>query len=300
MVRIKTFIENQAKIIDSSIGPNSSWVRYGSNIRHSQIGNHVYIGIRADIQHTYISNHSQIAVKTKFRGSPNAPISIGSFVWVGAGAIIEAGIIVGEGAIIGSGAYVTKNVAPYTIVAGRPARIIKLRPVKNDACPTFSDFLRTVSQGANYFLPKNLNCQAGNNCYITADVDYKDDLTIGSNTIMIGKKPLVGTGGIKVSSRVKIGNNVVIEGAGGVTIGEDVIIEDDVILLSTSHHHNLLSMPMTKSPLIIEAGSIIGSGAIINAGLIVGAKSKVAANSVVVKNVPSAIEVSGCPAMPLI
>jgi acetyltransferase-like isoleucine patch superfamily enzyme len=47
---------------------------------------------------------------------------------VGSGATILAGITVGEGAIVGAGSVVTKDVAPWTIVAGNPARI--LRPIE--------------------------------------------------------------------------------------------------------------------------------------------------------------------------
>lgn len=48
-------------------------------------------------------------------------------VWIGYGAIICSGVIIGQGAIIGAGSIVTKNVAPYSIVAGCPAHFIKYR-----------------------------------------------------------------------------------------------------------------------------------------------------------------------------
>ena len=48
-------------------------------------------------------------------------------VWVGANAIILKGVRVGEGAIISAGAVVTKNVEPYTIVGGVPAKKLKMR-----------------------------------------------------------------------------------------------------------------------------------------------------------------------------
>lgn len=54
-------------------------------------------------------------------------IVIGNDVWIGYGAIILAGVTIGDGAIIGTGAVVTKDVPPYTIVGGVPARSIRKR-----------------------------------------------------------------------------------------------------------------------------------------------------------------------------
>lgn len=52
---------------------------------------------------------------------------IGHDVWVGTGAYIRAGITIGNGAIIGAHAVVTKDVAAYEIVAGNPAKPIRMR-----------------------------------------------------------------------------------------------------------------------------------------------------------------------------
>ena len=54
-------------------------------------------------------------------------ISIGNDVWVGSRAILMRGIHIGDGAVIGAGAVVTKDVEPYTIAAGVPARPIRKR-----------------------------------------------------------------------------------------------------------------------------------------------------------------------------
>ncbi|CAG8493775.1 7046_t:CDS:2 [Paraglomus occultum] len=53
------------------------------------------------------------------------PIKIGNDVWIGGGAIILPGITIGDGATVGAGSVVTKNVKPYTVVAGNPAKFIK-------------------------------------------------------------------------------------------------------------------------------------------------------------------------------
>lgn len=54
-------------------------------------------------------------------------IVIGNDVWIGYEAVILAGVTIGDGAIIGTRALVTKDVAPYTIVGGMPAKEIRLR-----------------------------------------------------------------------------------------------------------------------------------------------------------------------------
>ena len=56
-----------------------------------------------------------------------APITIGDGVWIGARAIILPGITIGEGAIVAAGAVVTKDVAPWSVVAGNPAKVVKRR-----------------------------------------------------------------------------------------------------------------------------------------------------------------------------
>ena len=54
-------------------------------------------------------------------------VIIGNDVWIGEKSIIMSGISIGDGAVIGSGSVVTKNVEPYSIVAGNPAQRIKYR-----------------------------------------------------------------------------------------------------------------------------------------------------------------------------
>jgi acetyltransferase-like isoleucine patch superfamily enzyme len=53
--------------------------------------------------------------------------TIGHDVWIGHGAIIMPGVTIGHGAIVGSGAVVTKNIPPYAIAVGVPAKVIKYR-----------------------------------------------------------------------------------------------------------------------------------------------------------------------------
>lgn len=59
------------------------------------------------------------------------PVVIGNDVWIGYGASIMQGVTIGDGAIIGAHALVTKDVPPYAIVAGMPAKIIRYRFPQN-------------------------------------------------------------------------------------------------------------------------------------------------------------------------
>lgn len=57
-------------------------------------------------------------------------VIIGDYVWIGARSIILQGVTVGEGAVIGAGSVVTKDVPPYSIVAGVPAKLVKKRIIE--------------------------------------------------------------------------------------------------------------------------------------------------------------------------
>lgn len=65
--------------------------------------------------------------KLKREGTKRGPITIGNDVWIGQGALLRAGVTIGDGAVIGANTVVTKDVAPFTIVAGNPARVIRQR-----------------------------------------------------------------------------------------------------------------------------------------------------------------------------
>lgn len=58
---------------------------------------------------------------------PARNIRVGNDVWIGRRAIIMPGIHIGDGAVVGSGAIVTRDVPPYAIVGGNPARLIRYR-----------------------------------------------------------------------------------------------------------------------------------------------------------------------------
>lgn len=61
-----------------------------------------------------------------FNTAPKNPV-IGHDVWIGNDVVLKGGIIIGEGAIIAANSVVTKDVPPYSVVAGVPAKVIKYR-----------------------------------------------------------------------------------------------------------------------------------------------------------------------------
>jgi maltose O-acetyltransferase len=95
-------------------------------LRNAQIGDFVMIASGAallDRQHIF-SRHDIPMMK---QGKIRKKVVIEDDVWIGQNTIIMPGIKIGKGAIVGAGAVVTKDVPPYAIVGGVPAKIIKFR-----------------------------------------------------------------------------------------------------------------------------------------------------------------------------
>jgi acetyltransferase-like isoleucine patch superfamily enzyme len=112
-----------------SINIGATLLGYG-NSRDSAgsiiIGDHVRVApgvIMVAANHVY----DRIDVPIAAQGLKRKSILIGDDVWIAANAIITAGVKVGQGAIVGAGSVVTKDVAPFTIVAGSPARVVRVR-----------------------------------------------------------------------------------------------------------------------------------------------------------------------------
>ncbi|MBN2525830.1 MAG: CatB-related O-acetyltransferase [Deltaproteobacteria bacterium] len=66
-------------------------------------------------------------VGTRVFSQPKGRIRIGNDVWIGHGVTVSRGVTIGDGAVVASRAVVTKDVPPYTIVGGIPAKTIRLR-----------------------------------------------------------------------------------------------------------------------------------------------------------------------------
>lgn len=73
----------------------------------------------------YIHEKGNYLKNKKWSSVNSKPIKIGNHAWIGAEAMILKGIEIGEGAIVGARSVVTKDVPPYTVVAGNPAKIVK-------------------------------------------------------------------------------------------------------------------------------------------------------------------------------
>ena len=63
--------------------------------------------------------------------APMKPILIRRGAWLGARVIVLKGVTIGEGSVVGAGSVVTRDVAPYTLVAGNPARLIREIPLND-------------------------------------------------------------------------------------------------------------------------------------------------------------------------
>lgn len=110
----------------------------GSIGRGTLIANRV--GIVGKLDHDYTCVGTPVSY-SPWIGTPGSPlqgtdrVDIGEDVWIGYGATVLSGISIGRGAIVAAGAVVTKDVAPYTIVGGNPARVLAERFDREQIAP---------------------------------------------------------------------------------------------------------------------------------------------------------------------
>ena len=106
----------------ASIG-NFCSIAYGVKIG---LGNHPANWVSSH-PFAYDSKYGFVKNNKVFTGQVQEPCIIGHDVWIGANAVILAGVKIGNGAIIGANSLVNKDVEPYSIVAGSPAKPIRFR-----------------------------------------------------------------------------------------------------------------------------------------------------------------------------
>jgi len=111
-----------------SVGHHSAFGPYAAvyGLGSASIGSYVAIAAFSTV---VASNHnfSDRERYIRLQGSTGKGISIEDDVWIGSNCVILDGVTIGKGSVVAAGAVVNKNVTPYSVVAGVPARFIKER-----------------------------------------------------------------------------------------------------------------------------------------------------------------------------
>jgi len=128
--------------VDNSTIGDYSYLEADSRILHADIGRfsavapQAQVGLAAHPVGRNVSQHPAFFLRRPRLGydfldadlqADAQRTRIGNDVWVGASACIRDGITVGDGAVVGAGAVVTKDVPPYAVVGGVPARVLRYR-----------------------------------------------------------------------------------------------------------------------------------------------------------------------------
>jgi maltose O-acetyltransferase len=119
-------------------------VEFEGGVARFSLGTGSFIGKRTFIQlHAPVRVGAHVAINDGVRiltGSHGlddpawrlkvAPVVIGDYAWIATGAMILPGVTIGEGAVVGAGTVVNRDVEPFTVVAGNPARVVRLRATR--------------------------------------------------------------------------------------------------------------------------------------------------------------------------
>ena len=163
--------------------------------------------------------------------------------------------------------------------------------VKRTINLVFKLFNRQLVIGSNSFIdPRAFPARGGK-------------IIIGDNSVIRAGTMLLPSGGfITIGNRTKLNQYVVLNGEGGLQIGNDVMIAAFTSFFAANHKFDRLDIPMraqgmsTKGGIVVEDDVWIGTHAVILDGVHIGTGSVIAAGSVVTKNVEPFSIVAGVPA----
>lgn len=117
-------------VVDTASLKVSDYVFFGRGVEFDVLGD-ITVGAHTVIApRCFITDHNHgtlPGLRIDQQPCPAEPVTIGSDVWLGTGVVVLSGVNIGDGAVVGANSVVTKDVAPMAIVAGAPARVLRMR-----------------------------------------------------------------------------------------------------------------------------------------------------------------------------
>jgi len=115
-----TYVNRGAIVVSASVG------RFCSIGYYSQIGveDHPIDGLSTS---PLLYGPANVVGATTHSSESNGPAVLGSDVWIGGNAIVRQGVTIGHGAVVGANSVVIRDVPPYAVVVGAPARVVRFR-----------------------------------------------------------------------------------------------------------------------------------------------------------------------------
>lgn len=114
-----TYINGGVRILGTSKIKIGKYCAIGSGVRIISSNHDIS---HANLQYNFENKHFRRNVDVS-----KGPVTIGNNVWVGDLVIVLSGVHIGDGSVLAAGAIVTRDVPPYAIVAGNPAKILRFR-----------------------------------------------------------------------------------------------------------------------------------------------------------------------------